>query len=169
MAKRSKNEVKYLYMCKICLDEKSDVIQPCRQCTAMYCRDCLLRLFNLIVENAVPMPPKCCTVLQLYTVLPDFPEEQAQLYRAKFKAWLTGDKAYCPIPSCSALISPRYLPDQSKAHESFTSHKALTSVLKNIAKHKSSRFCRDDGFLNHHAPHSASLTKLQNLPVFLGM
>lgn len=53
------------------------------------------------------MKPGCHNLIQLHTILPDFPEADAKIYRAKFEEWLEKDKLYCPVPRCSTFIPSR--------------------------------------------------------------
>lgn len=98
--------------CIICCDDLPEkvLIRPCRICKSDYCKYCLRDMFDSAICETGRMPPKCCALIQIYTVLEYLGEEQAREYREKFEEWLTPTKTYCPSPKCSVFISDRLLP-----------------------------------------------------------
>jgi len=95
--------------CTICCDEQGDVTltQPCPQCKADYCTECLEDMFRAAIEDPTRMPPKCCTMLQLHVGLPHLTKEEGTKYRKAFEEWMATDRIYCPVPKCSAFIPDR--------------------------------------------------------------
>lgn len=69
--------------------------------------DCLESTFRgAIKEKGAFSPPSCCGLIQLHTVLDRLDSKTASEYRRKFKEWMTKNKVYCPVPTCSAFIAP---------------------------------------------------------------
>lgn len=56
------------------------------------------------------MPARCCTLIQIHTVVDDLPQKVANEYREKFEEWVAASKTYCPAPACSAFIPERLMP-----------------------------------------------------------
>ncbi|KAH7350860.1 hypothetical protein BKA65DRAFT_246201 [Rhexocercosporidium sp. MPI-PUGE-AT-0058] len=101
-----------LKTCSICLeqmDEKqSNFPFQCPQCsTSQYCATCLKGWFMDACKDESKMPPKCCTIIPLSVVKKTVTVEQMNLYKAKFEEWMTPNKLYCPVRTCSAFIPPR--------------------------------------------------------------
>ncbi|KAI7487480.1 hypothetical protein KC351_g2640 [Hortaea werneckii] len=98
--------------CVVCDDSGDEypLIQPCRLCRSDYCVPCLAGMFYAAAMDGGRMPPRCCTLLQIHTALPLLDAQDADTYRAKLEDFLTPDKVYCPVPTCSAFISPRFIP-----------------------------------------------------------
>ena len=94
------------------------------------------------------MPPKCCTLLQIHTVLGYLTFDQAKAYRAKFEEWITAVKVYCPSPTCSAFISEQRVPAIGEAATTTRPSPSLSSilgeVLANVIKTPPSRFFRGE-------------------------
>ena len=119
--------------CIICTDKmpESEGIRPCRSCTTNYCSSCLTDMFAAAITDASRMPPRCCTLLQIHsaTLTPD----TAQQYRVKFEEWLTRDKLYCPLPTCSVFLPQRLVPSFNTAKPP-----SMTSILSDIVSKVSS-------------------------------
>ncbi|KAI7285962.1 hypothetical protein KC345_g1478 [Hortaea werneckii] len=98
--------------CVICDDtgDEYPLIRPCRLCRSDYCHLCLAEMFYGAATDGGRMPPRCCTFLQIHTALPLLDAQDADTYRAKLEEFMTPDKVYCPAPTCSAFISPRFIP-----------------------------------------------------------
>lgn len=98
--------------CMICFErvaEKS-IIHPCPRCPShQWCSDCVEDIFLNAITKQGFSPPTCCGFLQLHTIVDRLSPKMARQYRALFKEWLTKDKKYCPIPTCSAFLDPDYL------------------------------------------------------------
>lgn len=96
--------------CLVCTVTTDDLIQACRKCHSFYCRECLVDRFDSSLADPTMFPAACCALIQLHTVLPDYPADKANQYREKFVDWLAPSKFYCPSPTCSALIPQRMIP-----------------------------------------------------------
>jgi hypothetical protein len=105
--------------CGICLetftglDLTTNFFHNCRRCPDTFCNDCLKDWFIDSCRNESKMPPKCCKIILLPVMEPLLQHEQIELFKAKFEEWVTRDRTYCPVPTCSAFIPPRFLELQS--------------------------------------------------------
>ncbi|KAI5369260.1 Putative bromodomain, E3 ubiquitin ligase RBR family, Bromodomain-like superfamily [Septoria linicola] len=125
--------------CTGCYDEhkSTELVKACRITGCVYCHDCLTGLF----DAATPAnPAKCCSIIQLYTVLPQYPQDKADAYRQKVEEWLTPKKLYCPNPSCSAFIHPRHIPDQYTDIPTSSVPQVARRILDDLYESDSSRF-----------------------------
>ena len=135
--------------CIICTEPASEVqlIQPCRSCNTDYCSGCLLEMFQAATTDSTRMPPRCCNLLQLHTVLGRLTHDEATTYRDKFEEWITPAKSYCPSPTCSAFIPERKLPSiipTAPTNSEMPSLKSVQSeILDQVAKSSSARFFRE--------------------------
>jgi hypothetical protein len=135
--------------CIICTDTFSakpddpNLVKPCAVCPSDYCLDCLEHMFETAVEEGgARMPPRCCSLIQLYTVLPRLNDDTADVYRAKFTEWLTRDKVYCPAPACSAFIPEIHVPARQDYSGITTLKDILAKVLDKVELSTASRFFR---------------------------
>ncbi|KAH9218863.1 hypothetical protein DL95DRAFT_385094 [Leptodontidium sp. 2 PMI_412] len=101
-----------LKTCSLCLEPQDDKASnfpfSCPQCNAShYCATCLKGWFIDACKNESKMPPTCCGAIPLSSVKKSMTTEQMGLYKAKFEEWMTPDKIYCPVKTCSAFIPPR--------------------------------------------------------------
>ena len=82
--------------CIACTELESEVqlIQPCRTCAMDYCTGCLASMFEDAVTDSTRMPPRCCNLIQIHTILGSglLSDEQAKAYREKFEEWITPAK-----------------------------------------------------------------------------
>ncbi|KAI9695353.1 MAG: hypothetical protein M1836_006473 [Candelina mexicana] len=86
----------------------------CPGCNSPYCMPCLKSMFLSACKDQSRMPPKCCRVIHLSVVFPHLSNQETALYRMKYEEWSTPNPLYCPVPSCSAFIPPRLLPEVPK-------------------------------------------------------
>lgn len=57
------------------------------------------------------MPPRCCRrPIQLAYGRLVLGNDEIQEFRYKYDEWITADRCYCPVPSCSAFLNPRVFP-----------------------------------------------------------
>ena len=102
-------------------------------------------MFLAAIEDSSRMPPRCCTLIQIHTILGHLTHEQAKQYRMKFEEWITPIKTYCPSLTCSAFISEKRLPTalpSSAVQPSLTS--ILSEVLSKVSSCSSARFFRGE-------------------------
>ncbi|KAK5108739.1 hypothetical protein LTR62_007886 [Meristemomyces frigidus] len=127
--------------CIACEETPGDdeLVKPCRICLWDYCKDCLMEMFRGATTGASPMPPRCCTPLQIHTAYLD--DETATRYRERFEEYVTRDKTYCPSRTCSAFIPERLLP----AVETPPTLQSLQlEILESIVQSANSRFFRGE-------------------------
>ncbi|KAF2486559.1 hypothetical protein BDY17DRAFT_321340 [Neohortaea acidophila] len=131
-----------------CMTEKeSTLLRPCRACNHDYCTECVLDMFITATHDSTRMPPRCCALLPIHTIIAELSDEEAAEYRAKVEEWITPVKTYCPSPTCSAFISDRLIPCDTPAKPaplppSIVS--ILQEVLPAIAASSSARFFRGE-------------------------
>ncbi|KZL65447.1 IBR finger domain-containing protein [Colletotrichum tofieldiae] len=77
-------------------------------CRDMYCSDCLRNLFESSINDEALFPSRCCGhTVPIEDILENlFSEEFVETFRAKLVEYLTTDRTYCHIPTCSAFIPP---------------------------------------------------------------
>ena len=140
--------------CIVCTEVDSNeiaLIRPCRSCSMDYCINCLVEMFQAAVDDNTRMPPRCCTLIQIHTVLGhgllSLTPAEAKAYREKFEEWITPSKFYCPFPRCSAFIPGRKLPrnsiDSANKPEIPSLQTILTEILEELNKSHQARFFRD--------------------------
>ena len=131
--------------CIACTEADIQLIRPCRTCETDYCVDCLVDMFVSATHEADRMPPHCCHLIQIHTILAQLTSDQAKAYRAKFEEYITPVKTYCPSPTCSAFISEKRVPT---IMERPTTTPSLLSILgevvANVAKAPPARFFRGE-------------------------
>lgn len=75
-------------------------------CRAVYCTKCLRELFLRASADLSCMPPRCCFQrFPLHMARPYLTDDEAAKFRARYEEWSTPKPFYCPVPTCSALIS----------------------------------------------------------------
>lgn len=133
--------------CIICCEPEGEghfeLIKPCRSCKSDYCIDCLLEMFISATNDPSRMPPRCCTLIQIHAVVEHLTEDQAKQYRTKFEEWISPTKTYCPVPTCSAFISEKYLPSIPPSTPP-TLKSVLKEVLIKTSSSGSARFFRGE-------------------------
>lgn len=92
------------------------------------------------------MPPRCCTFLQIHTILNSLSLGDAAAYREKFEEWITPVKTYCPAPGCSAFVSERQIPQPAGSQPKQPPLLAtfLKEIIKDVQKSSSARFFRGE-------------------------
>ncbi|KAI6839959.1 hypothetical protein KC332_g4847 [Hortaea werneckii] len=136
--------------CVVCedTDDEYPLIHACRVCRSDYCLLCLSEMFNGAATDNGRMPPRCCTLLQIHTALPLLNAQEADTYRLKLEEFLTPDKVYCPAPTCSAFISPRFIPAVPTSSPSsprpVSQQKILADIVKGVVAHPAARFFRGE-------------------------
>jgi len=94
-----------------------DIIRPCRSSNHIYCADCVKDMFINACKDSSRMPPRCCTPFNLQYAKPYLTKEEAALFRVKYEEWCTPDPIYCPMPTCSAFIPDRLLPEHVRTNK----------------------------------------------------
>lgn len=125
------------FQCDICCEVTSEpLVQPCSQCPASYCTDCITKMFTKAIHERSSMPPQCCTILPLHIGLPHLSEEDAEAYRQKFNEIVMSKEGfYCPNAACSRFISGVAI-DEAKGTSSTTDTPAKSPV-STASKHDS--------------------------------
>ncbi|KAF2628204.1 hypothetical protein BU25DRAFT_41881 [Macroventuria anomochaeta] len=95
------------------LNYAQEVIKPCRSCNSTYCIPCVKGMFLTACKDSSRMPPRCCVQIHLYHIKPHLTIEEITEYKSKYEEWSTPKPFYCPIPTCSAFIPERLLPQQA--------------------------------------------------------
>lgn len=92
------------------------------------------------------MPPRCCSLLQIHTVVNDVSDRLAKEYREKFEEWIAPAKTYCPAPACSAFLPERLMPQapgaQLKASSPLLAF--LQGILTTVQESPSARFFKGE-------------------------
>ena len=91
-----------------------EVVKPCR-CDNAYCKSCIKNMFIQACKDSTRMPPRCCTQIHLHHARPYLAEEEIATFKAKYEEWSTSNPFYCPVPTCSAFIPERLLPESAKS------------------------------------------------------
>ena len=89
-----------------------EVVKPCRQCGSAYCGSCIKRMFTECCKDTTRMPPRCCGQIPIHYAKPHLTKEEFAEFKSKYEEWLTPNPFYCPVPTCSAFIPERLLPNQ---------------------------------------------------------
>ncbi|KAG9191303.1 hypothetical protein G6011_09391 [Alternaria panax] len=109
--------------CIICCNELPDtkhpkhakeVIKPCRDCGSTYCGSCIRKMFTECCKDTTRMPPRCCVQIQPHFAKPHLTGEEYAEFKSKYEEWLTPNPFYCPVPTCSAFIPERLVPEQAR-------------------------------------------------------
>lgn len=130
--------------CIVCTDVEVQLVRPCRNCETDYCVVCLVGMFTAATTDRSRMPPSCCVMLQMHTVISHLTPEQATAYCSKFEEWITPVKTYCPSAICSAFISEAKVPGKVTPRIAPTLPAALTEVVSKVIKSPSARFFRGE-------------------------
>lgn len=159
--------------CVVCCETRLDLIRPCT-CSTDYCHDCLEDRFVMAVLDRTMFPGtasialipsivrymltfakvRCCGLVQLHTVLPRLSTEHAKEYRSRFEEWISRDKTYCPVPSCSSFISDRNV-ESAKPYGPTTLREFLHEILLKMSANSSSRFFREEPDITHLPGHAS--------------
>ncbi|KAH7402285.1 hypothetical protein DE146DRAFT_692591 [Phaeosphaeria sp. MPI-PUGE-AT-0046c] len=100
-----------LFCCKdLPKDATEVVLTPCRLCRSPCCTACVKNMFVEACRDATRMPPRCCVPFNIHTAKPYLSQEDVALFRVKYEEWCTTNPIYCPVPTCSAFIPDRLLP-----------------------------------------------------------
>ena len=125
-------------------EDNTKLLRPCRTCSSDYCVECLIDMFTAATTDRARMPPHCCSLIQIHTVLGQLTFQQAKEYRAKFEEWITPVKTYCPAPTCSTFISERRVPAKVEDSDACSLHSILGDIVSNVLKNPSARFFRGE-------------------------
>lgn len=112
--------VRCITCCTTMPNEKDKFFQPCKNCDSVYCGSCIRYLFIEACNDMTRMPPRCCGPIQLHHARPHLNGEEIAVFKAKYEEWLTPNPFYCPVPTCSAFIPERLLPEQIKSNRKRT-------------------------------------------------
>lgn len=112
------SEVQCIICCTKLPDAKhpkhgKEVIRPCRDCDSTYCGPCVKRMFTECCKDTTRMPPRCCVQIQPHHARPHLTREEFLEFKSKYEEWLTPNPFYCPVPTCSAFIPERLLPEKA--------------------------------------------------------
>nr|OQO27782.1 hypothetical protein B0A51_05840 [Rachicladosporium sp. CCFEE 5018] len=135
--------------CVVCCDTVKTtpgdpiMVKPCRSCPADYCSECLIEMFTAAAYVKDRLPPQCCTLLQLHTVLPHLAPEIVTAYRMKLTEWIARIKTYCPSKPCSVFIPETVVPSHVGASKPKSLQQILRQVLDKMREAPASRFFRD--------------------------
>ncbi|GAD95014.1 predicted protein [Paecilomyces variotii No. 5] len=83
----------------------------CKKCGSGICKDCVRKLFLDACKSEANMPPRCCVPVPLAFARDFLSEGEVSLFREKYEEWITPNRVYCPVPTCSAFIPYRLFPD----------------------------------------------------------
>lgn len=86
---------------------------------------------------------KCCTLIQLHTVLPHLSPGTAKEYRLRFEEWISPKKTFCPSPSCSSFI-PGRISEKAKSPVPTTIREFLSRILCKVTDSQAARFFREE-------------------------
>jgi hypothetical protein len=75
------------------------------------------------------MPPKCCSIIPVSTVVNLLTSSQIDFYKAKHEEWATPDRIYCPVLTCSAFIPRRMYTDVRRTAVPPNDPTSTTSLL----------------------------------------
>ncbi|KAL8376012.1 hypothetical protein RB595_007224 [Gaeumannomyces hyphopodioides] len=79
-------------------------------CNHDYCRDCLVRLFDLSLRDESLFPPRCCgSIIPLDISRKYIGPELAGRFLARKIEMETPDRTYCHDPRCSRFIPPDFI------------------------------------------------------------
>ncbi|KAL1846933.1 hypothetical protein Plec18167_001565 [Paecilomyces lecythidis] len=107
--------------CEWCCDRvdvKENMLHCCTKCDSAICKKCIRKLFLDACKSELDMPPRCCAPIPLAFARDVLSEGEISLFKDKYEEWSTADRMYCPVPTCSAFIPPRLLPDAARARDS---------------------------------------------------
>ncbi|KAH8692751.1 hypothetical protein BGW36DRAFT_464003 [Talaromyces proteolyticus] len=101
--------------CSICWESMPEVQQtirnrPCKSHRLPVCNDCIRKMFLDAYKDETKMPPSCCCPIPLSCGRRLLSADEFILFQEKYEEWGTHDRLYCPVPTCSAFISPRLFP-----------------------------------------------------------
>ena len=91
--------------CVSCLEDKhpADVTQA--PCEHLYCRDCIVQLFEASKTDESLYPPCCCNKVILFSYVKDFMQDDfIRECVLKWIEWSTPQSTYCAEPTCSTFI-----------------------------------------------------------------
>ncbi|KAK6543415.1 hypothetical protein TWF694_000162 [Orbilia ellipsospora] len=80
------------------------------ECGHAFCRECLVRLFELSLTDPAHMPPKCCQPTQhipLHHVDKLLSTKTKILWNKKYQEYTTTNRRYCPTTDCGEWIRPK--------------------------------------------------------------
>lgn len=103
-----------LAQCTICFCRKKKIWRPCRECNSPSCEGCLREYLIRASKDESLMPVRCCGPYNIGLAKFLLTTEEFELYRAKYEEWATVNRVYCPVPTCSAFIPPRFFPRNIK-------------------------------------------------------
>ncbi|EMD60393.1 hypothetical protein COCSADRAFT_72816, partial [Bipolaris sorokiniana ND90Pr] len=112
--------VQCITCCTALPNEKDKFFKPCKNCDSAYCGSCIRYLFIEACNDMARMPPRCCGPIQLHHAKLHLNGEEIAVFKAKYEEWLTPNPLYCPVPTCSAFIPERLLPEQTKTNRKRT-------------------------------------------------
>jgi hypothetical protein len=106
--------------CRFCYDEIPEPLQatvssPCKNHRSPTCDACIRKMFLNACKDETQMPPTCCSPIPASYGRRVLSVDEMALYQEKYEEWSTHDRLYCPVPTCSAFISPRLFPKKKRA------------------------------------------------------
>ncbi|KAK0269710.1 hypothetical protein LTR35_014602 [Friedmanniomyces endolithicus] len=116
-------------------------------CGHRMCHECLIRVFNMSVNDPAHMPPRCCTDdhIPLKHVDKLFDLKFKTLWNRKYQEYHTKNRIYCPAPKCGEWIKPSHIHRdvQGRKHAHCPRCKTKVCTLCNNKMHRS-KDCPDD-------------------------
>lgn len=95
--------------CNVCLEHlpaKETLTLRCTPEPHIYCRRCLIDLFNTAIVDTTLFPPRCCkTVIPLDMCRALLSKQLVQDFDRKVEELATPNPTYCSDPDCSVFIS----------------------------------------------------------------
>lgn len=83
-------------------------LQTCMECNGLSCQGCLRTFFILATQNEECMPPRCCGMaIPLALGRQMLTGAEVETFKEKHEEWNTAERRYCPVPACSAFLTPR--------------------------------------------------------------
>ncbi len=93
--------------CVACQEYKPKIATMAVRCTHVYCRDCILALFEASITDESLFPPRCCRqLLTLASVATFLTPTLIGRFEARAVELKLPDRMYCIQPTCSAFIPP---------------------------------------------------------------
>ncbi|EEP82693.1 predicted protein [Uncinocarpus reesii 1704] len=107
--------------CIICCNytRRSKIIRPCKICADIHCRNCVREWALRACSNEAEMPPKCCGPINMGAIRRVLRPEELRLYMEKEEEARTANRAYCPVPTCSAFIPYRLFPPTARPLDNY--------------------------------------------------
>lgn len=95
------------YECTVCMTSYPMLETVMLSCTDIWCKECIVRIFEEATTNEGVWPPKCCRVdIPITSVFHFLSTEIRNNFFEKSAEWSVKDRTYCFLPQCSTFIEP---------------------------------------------------------------